>query len=182
MVGQGLGDLRVELGRRAVDDPLARELRRRIVANLERGKGARAFRRMWGTVVVVATNGARQGGIVVGGEELASQTTLTLRFDWGRLMIHEGRVGRPDVTLWGPVESILALGDGPRLPAARFGDLLSTAASSRTLRPLWALGNLVRSRSVRIYGLGVHARFVWRLARLLAADEARSNEPSLDDG
>jgi hypothetical protein len=168
----------VELGRRAVDDPLARELRRRILANLERGRGTSAFRRMWGTVVVVATSAARQGGASDGAEELANQTTLTLRFDWGRLMIHEGRVGRPDVTLWGPADSILALGDGPKLRAARWADLMSAAASSRTLRALWALGNL-RTRRVRIYGLASNARFVWRLAGLLAVDDARSDGVTL---
>ncbi len=134
---------------------------------------------MWGTVVVVATSGARPGGASETGEELSNQTTLTLRFDWGRLMIHEGRVGRPDVTLWGPVDSILALGDGPKLPTARWAELMSAAASSRTLRPVWALGSLVRTRRVRIYGLAANARFVWRLAGLLAVDEARAGGAAL---
>lgn len=99
----------VDLGPRADADPLAREIRRRVLTKLERGEGLGAFRRMWGTVVLVAVRDDSAGG--------TTHTTLTLRFDWGRLMIHEGRVGRPDVTLWGTPESILGLGSWGRLPA-----------------------------------------------------------------
>ncbi len=171
----------MELGPRAVDDPLARELRRRITQNLERGRGAAAFRRMWGTVVIVAILPASRE-TPDADLDLANQTTLTLRFDWGRLMIHEGRVGRPDVTLWGPVESILGLADRPaRLPwraSERFAGLLS----SRALSPLWAFTNLCSVPNLRVYGLPTKGRLVWRLARLLAtsdhADDAADRGPS----
>lgn len=189
-------DFSVDLGPRADADPLAREIRRRIVANLEHGGRLAAFRRMWGTVVIVAVS--EEGG------GTPTHTTLTLRFDWGRLMIHEGRVGRPDVTLWGTPEGILslgALGRWPRLPPAApepfDGDATSEERvrgsaspsfgdSSRRARFITALGNLQRrwtrlaeavprpllpgrpSRALRVFGGGRHPRFLWRLARLLA--------------
>jgi hypothetical protein len=165
-----LSDLRVELGPRAVDDPVARELRRRITQNLEHGRGVGAFRRMWGTVVIVAVlPDGRESD--TGETGVANQTTLTLRFDWGRLMIHEGRVGRPDVTLWGPVDSILELGDGPALVRRRLGDRFASLLSSRTLSPLWAFTNLLSVPKLRVYGLATEGRLVWRLARLLASDD-----------
>ncbi len=177
---EGQGDVYVELGRRAEDDPLARELRRRVVANLQRRRFARSFRRMWGTVVIVATRGS--GSTLVGDpSNLHDQVTLTLRFDWGRLMIHEGRVGRPDVTLWGPADSILALGEEPLQPRSHWGALRRVANSSRTLRPFWAFGRALRDRRLRIYGLGVHGRFVWRLVQLLAVDGVPADEsPSIE--
>lgn len=171
MAPQSQNDFGVELGPRAVDDPLARELRRRIASNLARGHGVAAFRRMWGTVVVVAVLPGGQGA-ADGEPELPNQVTLTLRFDWGRLMIHEGRVGRPDVTLWGPVDSILGIGDGPRLVRRQLGERFARVATSRTLAPVWALTNLLSVPELRIYGLAYHGRLVWRLARLLASESA----------
>lgn len=175
------------MGPRADADPLAREIRRRIVANLEQGSGARAFRRMWGTVVIVAVDPEEEGAppSAPGGR---SSTTLTLRFDWGRLMIHEGRVGRPDVTLWGSPESILALGHWGSWPRAltRWTESLRDRWSDR-LRPVLRLPALLGATSrapsrgqgatatpgaqppgLKIYGGTLHLRFVWRLARLLA--------------
>lgn len=178
---------RVDLGPRADADPLARELRRRIVANLEHGGGYRAFRSMWGTVVVVA---------VLEDGPTTRHKTLTLRFDWGRLMIHEGRVGRPDVTLWGTPEGILGMGmwgRWPRLGRTASGegevDVLegdsepsqsrTTSSDGEKVQPVWrrfpkfslsswrrALSE-PRKPSLKIYGAALHPRFVWRLAQLI---------------
>ncbi len=163
----------VDLGPRADADPLAREIRRRIVANLERGGRLAAFRRMWGTVVLVAVSEERGGTL--------THTTLTLRFDWGRLMIHEGRVGRPDVTLWGSPEAILRLGAWGRLPSwstlkpwgERSGR--ADASTSPASKVGGVLGKMRRSSHdqsprarLRVYGGRSRPRFLWRLARLLA--------------
>ena len=182
----------VDLGPRADADSLAREIRRRIVANLERGGRLAAFRRMWGTVVIVAVS-EEQGGTL-------THTTLTLRFDWGRLMIHEGRVGRPDVTLWGSPEAILGLGAWGRLPSWSALESWRERALPRNpshvfgkLRQRWngsrgaaEVGDTEAEPSspafasehrpqktrpgarLRIYGGGRRPRFLWRLARLLA--------------
>jgi hypothetical protein len=162
----------VDLGPRADADPLAREIRRRVVANLEHGGRLRAFQRMWGTVVVVAVLDEAFG---------AAHTTLTLRFDWGRLMIHEGRVGRPDVTLWGSPAGILRLGDLTRWPrnsgASQVASGLSESAESGASEPprsrvrRWSLRGRFRpdpGQHLKIYGALRRPRFVLRLARLLA--------------
>jgi hypothetical protein len=186
-------DFSVDLGPRADADPLAREIRRRVTAKLERGEGLAAFRSMWGTVVVVAVGDDGAGG--------TSHTTLTLRFDWGRLMIHEGRVGRPDVTLWGSPDSILGLGAWGRLPAwvgrlwfpelpeelppgvhlSQAGGLPGAARTAGTpagpgVQSSWSPLHIEarvphgerRPKGLKIYGGARHPRFVWRLARLLA--------------
>lgn len=169
----------MDLGPRADANPLAREIRRRIVANLEHGGGLRAFRRMWGTIVILAVGPESSGA--------PTHTTLTLRFDWGRLMIHEGRVGRPDVTLWGSAEAILALGLRASPWRAWRADPAAVTTDVPTAEPsvdgsfagkirrswTWALRKGRRARrewprDVKIYGLGFRPRFVWRFARLLA--------------
>lgn len=166
----------VDLGPRADANPLAREIRRRIVANLQHGGGLRAFRRMWGTIVILAVSPESSGA--------STPTTLTLRFDWGRLMIHEGRVGRPDVTLWGSAEAILALGLRACPWRAWCADEAAVTQDAPAVEEGGALvGKIRRSWSrmlrrgrerrnlpsdVKIYGLGFRPRFVWRFARLLA--------------
>lgn len=179
MMGSHSPGWSVDLGPRADANPLAREIRRRIVASLEHGGGLRAFRRMWGTIVILAVSPDSSGA--------PTHTTLTLRFDWGRLMIHEGRVGRPDVTLWGSAEAILALGLRARPSRAWRADQAAVtpdapAASSSVggggltgkLRRGWTSARKGRRasrdwpRDVKIYGLGFRPRFVWRFARLLA--------------
>src|SRR5690606_16051146 len=120
----------------AESDPLARELERRVLANLKKPEVRRTFARMWATVVVVC----RPSPASAGDGGYSRGTTLTLRFDYGILTIHEGRVGRPDITLWGTAEEILGL------------SLL------RTLLP---------GVGAQVFGKGAHRRLVYRLVRIL---------------
>lgn len=121
----------------AESDPLARELERRVFANLKKPELRRIFARMWATVVVVCRPGPSSSGEGAGHSR---GTTLTLRFDYGLLTIHEGRVGRPDVTLWGTAEEILGL------------------SFVRTFLP---------GVGVQVFGKGAHPRLVYRLVRIL---------------
>ncbi len=73
-------------------------------------------------------------------------TSLTLRFDFGRLTIHDGIVGVPDVTLLGAERDIEDLADARVVPFLRL--------------PL--------PGKLRIYGLALHPRLVSRVMRLLA--------------
>lgn len=89
------------------------------------------FARMRGTVAFVAQD--------VG-------TSITLRFDFGRLTLHDGIVGVPDVTFLGAEADIEELGNARVLPVV----------------PVPLPGRL------RVYGLALHPRLVSRVVRLLA--------------
>jgi hypothetical protein len=121
--------LTVDLGPRAEHDPLARQLCRRVTQNVSAGGAAREFARMWGTVVIVRRTWVEQGGSRLRLPE------LTLRFDYGHLVVHGGRVGRPDVTLWGSDAEVLAL--GARVP--RWARLPLLAPLDSSVRRLQAL-------------------------------------------
>jgi hypothetical protein len=90
----------------AEKNALAREVRRRLVSNLADPALLRSFRKMWGTLIIVCREDPYHPPPEPLGNSAAG--TLTLRFDYGTLTIHEGRVGRPDATLWGSAREILA--------------------------------------------------------------------------
>lgn len=160
----------IELGPGAEKDALARELERRIRANLAQRRGARVFSRLWGTVVIVSKEEARSlsqaelepAPLSVTPE--APVSTLTLRFDYGRLLIHEGRVGRPDVTLWGTSREILAWGDAAQKTTESFDVRRWTVWSD------WFFAG-----GLRIFGRWSHPRLVWRLLILLGARSPRTS-------
>lgn len=161
----------VDLDRAAQSDPLAREIRRRVLAATSRPV-QHQFARMWGTVVIVRRTplGAppRSHPDEVPSTPPPAQYSpeLTLRFDYGSLVIHRGRVGRPDITLFGADEDILSLGDGasdPQLERALLGTM------SVYLRALRALGVGGRSaEGLQIFGRTAHPLFVARLGLVLA--------------
>src|SRR5690349_21049096 len=101
------------------------ELVRRNVAR-DRGKRAE-FDRLRGAVAVVAVD---------------HPTALTLRFDFGRLIVHDGVVGVPDITLRGPLSALEGLGE-------------------HRARTFGARGDLT------VYGLWTHPLMVRRLFRVL---------------
>jgi len=160
----GANGARVDLGRLAEHDPLALEIKRRIVAHPPGSLGQRALDRMWGTIVVV-----RRDAQAVG----ARLRELTLRFDYGQLVVHDGRVGRPDISLWGTDAQLLSLGDvtgGGR--ADRDGE-----AEWPAPRRWWAIGRIISRVSdapsetsrLQIFGGLAHPRLLYRLALVLAA-------------
>lgn len=160
----GFGTIRVDLGPLAGRDPLALEIKRRALGHQAGSLGERALARMWGTVVVVRRN-----------PPAASVTLreLTLRFDYGRLVVHDGRVGRPDISLWGSDVELLSLGDalGPDRPTEE--DVSAWAAPRRW----WAIGRVISGVSegststprLQIFGGLAHPRLLYRLALVLAA-------------
>jgi hypothetical protein len=145
----------VDLAPGAEHDPLAARFADIVRGNLKNAWQEREFLRLRGSAVIFADDAG---------------TALTLRFDFGRLTIHEGVVGIPDVTIRGPIADIEALTQLPvhglsRLPSV-FGDRDGRAA-------LGSVAQALRSRSLKIYGLIFHARFVMRLLRVLS----RSGNP-----
>jgi hypothetical protein len=141
----------VDLGPGAEHDPLARSLAEIVRANVSREWQRREFARLRGSAAVVADDAG---------------TALTLRFDFGRLTIHDGVVGVPDVTIRGTTRDIEALTRLPfnsalGVPLAGLKDDEGRAAVLLVLRAL-------RGGALKIYGMTFHARFVLRLLRVLS--------------
>lgn len=143
----------VDLGPGADRNELARLLVDQIRDNVAGGAQRREFERLRGSV-----------GVVV--DDMGS--ALTLRFDFGRLIVHDGLVGVPDVTIRGRADEIRALGD-LRLDERLHLPLGDPASRRRLLR-------LVLGRELKIYGLLVHGRLVLSLLRILSRDGREKSE------
>lgn len=162
----------VDLDRAAQSDPLAREVRRRVLAATARPRVQQQFVRMWGTVVIVrrpapdvATNEHPEAD---GPPEppLERSPELTLRFDYGSLVIHCGRVGRPDVTLFGADDDILSLGGGATEAPLERALLGSMSVYLRALRAIQPRGG--SDGGLQIFGRTAHPLFVARLGLVLS--------------
>ncbi len=136
----------VDLAPGADHDPLARTLAERIRASVARPALCRDFERMRGAVGIVAND---------------ADTALTLRFDFGRLTIHEGLIGVPTVTIRGVTAALEALAALPFSPDRGLSS--SGRAAAQVARAL-------RSGELKIYGLVSHPRLVTRLLRLLSVE------------
>jgi hypothetical protein len=90
---------------------------------------------------------------------------VTLRFDYGRVTVHDDVVGVPDITLRGDSRTLTALREFP-MGRAVFRGLINPGTSDRNaLRrtiAAWRTGDL------KVYGLLQHPRLVRNLFRVLA--------------
>lgn len=141
----------MDLAPGAEHDPLARHFVDAMRRALQDEGRRRVFRRLRGAVGVVADDAA---------------TALTLRFDFGRLTVHEGLVGVPTITIRGPSGDIRELSS---IPFTRLGaiDLRRLGALAAVRRVAGALGK----RRLKVYGMLTHPRLVVSLLRLLSAPE-----------
>lgn len=101
-------------------------------------------------------------GIVAEDAEVA----LTLRFDAGKLTLHDGIVGVPDVTIRGPADSIVALSNVPLtrgLPVAGRKDLEGKKVVRGMMRSM-------RDGSLRIHGALLHLPMMMRLTRVMSVN------------
>jgi hypothetical protein len=96
-----------------------------------------------------------------------ADVAVTLSFaEGGRLTVHDGIVGIPDVTIRGPTDVIMALSNLPLrtplgLPIPERGDLESANAVRLVLRA-------ARRGQLHVYGLPFHLGIVARLTRLMS--------------
>lgn len=150
----------VDLAGGVDENPLAVEFARVLRTNLgaegapdapaDRDRRRADFRALRCTILVVADDG----------------DAFTLRFDHGRVTLHEGALGVPTVTFLGSAAALRRLFEVPvsrraRLPLPRFLDPEERAAAAAILREL-AGGGLT------VYGLLAHPRTVVRLLRILS--------------
>jgi hypothetical protein len=143
----------IDLAPGAEDNPVALELAAVIRTNLaENPKKQADFRALRGSVLMVAQDRGE---------------SLTLRFDLGRLTIHDGAVGVPSLTMCGDLEALRRLAD---VPLTRWLRLPGTGVFSRhdpgSFREL--LGQYF-SGNLKVYGLAAHPRTFVRLLRIFSS-------------
>jgi len=144
----------IDLAPGAEENHLATLLADRIRRNVSRSaKKNQDFRSLRGSVLLVAED---------------TTNTVTLRFDHGRLTIHDGTVGIPSITLCGdePILRRLAnvgLSRWLRLPHVFFGGGASRVRLLDALRAM-AEGELL------VYGLLSHPRLFLFLLRVLSEE------------
>ena len=140
----------IDLAPTAERNPLAMRISTILTANLQERGVKRVLQRMYGTVCVVADD---------------LDVAVTVRFDYGRVAVHDDVIGVPDITVRGDSRTLTALRE---LPVSRgiFRGLLNRAASDRNsvLRSVAAW----RSGDLKVYGLLQHPRLVRNLLRVLA--------------
>ncbi len=142
----------IDLAPGAEDNSLAVEIADRIRANVAHDRRkATDFRALRASVLMVA-------------EDLAE--SFTLRFDHGRLTVHDGRVGIPSVTFCGAADALRRLEDFPltgwlRLPVP--------GPFAREGRETWGLlVQLFVHGDLKVYGLLAHPRTIVLLLRVLS--------------
>ena len=143
----------VDLAPGAEDNALALEIADRIRHNLAHSRPKAAdFRAMRASVLMVA-------------QDLGE--SFTLRFDHGRLTVHDGGVGIPSVTFCGDGDALRRLSD---FPLTRWLRLPALGPFAREGRDTWRLlaGMLARG-DLKVYGLLAHPRTVVHLLRVLSA-------------
>lgn len=135
----------MDLAPGAEADPIAQQLAQRIRAGLAQGAKP-AFDALAGTIALVLED---------------ADVALTLRFDFGRVTIHEGLVGAPDVTIRCRLSGFEALlGAGPS-----GGSLVEKG--SLLVRRWRKISRERRANNFRIYGLVTHPALIARLLRVL---------------
>jgi hypothetical protein len=143
----------VDLAPGAEANPIAVALATRIRERLQQPRAARVFRLIRATVRFVAQD---------------TTNTATLRFDHGRLTIHEGAIGIPAVTFCGDEADLLRLRELTPLP--RLGLPVPLPGKPAGQAALRHLGAQLARGELTIYGLVAHPRLVTRLLRLLATE------------
>lgn len=143
----------IDLAPGAEDNALAVEIAERIRKNVESRPAAAAdFRALRASVLMVA-------------QDLAE--SFTLRFDHGRLTVHDGGVGIPWVTFCGDADALRRLSEVPLTPRLR---LPALGPFAREGRETWRLlVELFARGDFKVYGLAEHPRTVVYLLRLLSA-------------
>ena len=104
---------------------------------------------------------ALAGSITIIAED--AEVALTLRFDGGKLTIHDGIVGLPDVTIRGSSDTILALSNLPLTTVGAF-PLPSDREGRKTVRGI--VSELTHGR-FHIYGMAFHLPMLLRLTRVM---------------
>jgi hypothetical protein len=98
-----------------------------------------------------------------------ADVALTLKFErGGKLMIHDGIVGIPDVTIRGPSDGILALSNMPL--ATRLGLPIPSPGDHESVRAVRSVFGLMRQGKLHVYGMAFHLPLIMKLTRVMSVN------------
>jgi hypothetical protein len=144
----------VELAPRAEDNGLASMLADLVRQNLEAKPHKQGdFRSLAGSFAIVADD---------------ADVALTLRFDHGKLTIHDGIVGIPDVTIRGGSDTIMALSNMPLL--TRLGLPLPDPRDKEGVAVARSIVDAMLKGTFHIYGMFFHLPMMMRLTRVMSVN------------
>jgi hypothetical protein len=136
----------IELAPGASENGLATMLAELVSQNLADKPHKRAdFARLEGRVAIVAEDAG---------------VALTLEFSRGRLVVHDGIVGIPDVTVRAPSDDVMAMSLVELTPRRALPD-----PRGETMRKVW---EGMRSERIRVHGALLHAPLMLRLTRVMS--------------
>jgi hypothetical protein len=131
----------------AADNGLATMLASLVRQNLEDKPHKQAdFARLDGRVAIVAED---------------ADVALTLEFRRGKLVVHDGIVGIPDVTVRAPSDDVM------NLSLIELGRAGLPDVRGESFRKMW---RAMREGRVRVYGALAHAPMMLRLARVMSVN------------
>lgn len=141
----------VQLAPGAEENGLAMMLRDLVTQNLEAKPHKMGdFQALAGNVSIVADD---------------ADVALTMRFEaGGKLRIHDGIVGIPDVTIRGPSEAVLALSNMPL--TGRLGLPIPRDAEAR--KTVKTVMGAMRSGALHVYGMAFHLPMMMRLTKVMS--------------
>lgn len=143
----------VELAPGAHDNGLASMLAELVVANLlDNPAKAHDFTRLGGRVAIIAEDAG---------------VSLTLHFQHGKLVVHDGIAGLPDVTIVAPSDEVMKL-SLVELREVRLGRDRTLALPDPRGENARAIQKAVLERRVRIHGLLSNLPLLLRLTRVMS--------------
>jgi hypothetical protein len=98
-----------------------------------------------------------------------ADVALTMRFErGGRLTIHDGIVGIPDVTIRGPSDAIMALSNMPL--ATPLGLPIPNPRDVEAVRSVRTVMGAMRKGTLHVYGMAFHLPLVMKLTRVMSVN------------
>jgi hypothetical protein len=143
----------VQLAPGAEENGLAHMLRDLVQQNLEAKPHKMGdFEALDGNVSIVADD---------------ADVALTMRFEaGGKLTIHDGIVGIPDVTIRGPSEAVLALSNMPL--ATRLGLPIPDWRDREAVKTVRMVMGAMRDGRLHVYGMAFHLPMMMRLTKVMS--------------
>jgi hypothetical protein len=144
----------IELAPGADDNGLAVMLADLVRQNIEaKPHKGEDFRSLRGSVAIVAED---------------ADVALTMRFDGGKMTIHDGIVGIPDVTIRGSSDTILALSNMPLSTPLALP--LPDPRDREAMKIVRGVVDAVRARKFHVYGAPFHLPLLLRLTRVMSVN------------
>ena len=105
------------------------------------------------------------GAVAIVAEDV--DVALTLRFErGGKLMIHDGIFGIPDVTIRGPADAIMALSNMPL--ATRLGLPIPHPRDEEAIRSVKTIAHAMAGGTLHIHGMALHLPLMMKLSRVMS--------------